>query len=174
MNDDSEITEEWRPVVGLEGRYAVSSLARVQSFLRTKRILKPYCGYKGYFSVALIHPEQGALTRKVHRLVAEAFIGPRPPGLQINHKNGIKADNRPVNLEYVTASENNLHAFLTGLNKPRKGETHASAKLTEADVRQIRQLYAEGTRYYILAKMFGIKPASVKGIITGRNWKHVK
>lgn len=51
----------------------------------------------------------------VHHLIAEAFHGPRPDGLQLNHRNGIKTDNRPENLEYVTAKENMQHAIRTGL-----------------------------------------------------------
>jgi hypothetical protein len=53
--------------------------------------------------------------RYVHQLVLEAFVGPRPPGHQANHKSGSKCDNRLENLEWVTPSENSRHAHRTGL-----------------------------------------------------------
>jgi hypothetical protein len=53
----------------------------------------------------------------VHRIVAAAFIGPCPDGLEINHKNGIKLDNRAENLEYTTRSANMKHAYDSGLRR---------------------------------------------------------
>ena len=107
--------ETWRPVVGYEDWYSVSDHGRVKgrgrdwSHTATPRyILKPSPDSKGYPMVTLCHPRS---TRKTHRLVAAAFIGPCPPGLQVNHKNGVKADNRPSNLEYVTPKENIRHAI---------------------------------------------------------------
>ena len=68
-------------------------------------------------------------TMLVHRLVTKAFILNPNNKPHTNHKNGIKSDNRAVNLEHCTRSENNKHAFRTGLNKPVKGEKHYHSKL---------------------------------------------
>lgn len=99
--------EEWRPVVDWEERYEVSNLGRVRR-LATGRIMRFARHVAGYSNVGL---SPGVNTRTVHRLVGEAFLGPRPSGHQINHKNGDKTDNRLENLEYVTPSENVRHSL---------------------------------------------------------------
>lgn len=107
--------EEWRPVVGYEGAYEVSNLGRVRSLPRVVmrgangplpvrgRILKQVRSQEVYRQVGI-----GGRPRRVHHLVAEAFIGPRPPGLEICHNNGDGADNRASNLRYDTKSANEL------------------------------------------------------------------
>ena len=96
--------ELWAPVP--ESSYEVSSLGRVRR-VGAQKCLVPYRdGKKGYVAVSL-HGKQ----RKIHQLVALAFLGARPDGCVPNHKNGIKNDNRASNLEWVTQSENCLHAF---------------------------------------------------------------
>lgn len=111
--------ERWLPVVGSEGKYSVSSLGRVRSESRTivtkRGIRKPFVGRvlaqalsgSGYPFVAL---GQGR-PRSVHRLVMLAFE-PRADAasLEVNHKSGVKTDNRRSNLEWVTRSENKIHA----------------------------------------------------------------
>jgi hypothetical protein len=88
----------------------------------------------GYYSVVL--SRNSSTNRKrlyVHEIVTAAFIGPRPAGLHINHKDGIKTHSWPANLEYVTLAENTRHAVRLGLF-PR-GERAHSAKLNEMKVR---------------------------------------
>lgn len=106
--------EEWRPVVGFEGQYEVSSLGRVKSVARWSAhvgagrrwikefIRKPTLGKRGY--LCLLFP--GNRNLYVHRLVGDAFLGPMPDGLQTRHLNGDHLDNRVENLRYGTASEN--------------------------------------------------------------------
>lgn len=99
------MTEQWRDIPGYEGRYQASNTGRVKG---PRGLNKPFKSRGGYMIATLCH--NSVRTREgVHRLVAKAFI-PNPAGKpQINHKNGIKTDNRPENLEWVTCSENNLH-----------------------------------------------------------------
>ena len=111
-------TEQWRPVNGFP--YEVSSLGQVYS-VRTKRILRPFVRHRGYLAVRLSGERgEGTTNRSVHSLVAEAFIGPRPDGLVVNHKDGVNTNNRHENLEYVTCRENVRHAVRIGARtRPR-------------------------------------------------------
>ncbi len=80
----------------------------------TGRVLRPMTITGGYY---MVHLRKDGLTVpcKIHRLVAEAFIGPAPEGLQVNHRDGVKTNNRAENLEWVTRSENMQHAYAMGL-----------------------------------------------------------
>jgi len=96
--------ETWKPIIGYEGLYQVSDLGKVRSLKFGKeRILKPGMS-AGYLAVGLCN--NGQKTRKVHQLVAEAFIGPRPDGYETCHKDDVKTNNVLTNLYYGTKSEN--------------------------------------------------------------------
>ena len=117
VDNSDDATEEWRPVVGYEGNYEVSSLGRIRGLIpHTKyavgRILTPYSGRQGYVSVSLCRDGK-RYTVPVHRIVTQAFLGPRPTGYTVNHKNRNKRDNSTRNLEYVTRKENTWHAART-------------------------------------------------------------
>lgn len=168
--------EEWRPVVGYEGWYDVSSLGRVRrirpgSGTRRGRLLKPCREEGGYLHVGVSIASRVKI-RNVHRLVAEAFLGPCPPGCEANHKNGIKIDNRPSNLEWVTPAANIRHAYTTRLIVAPQGERQGRAKLTEADVRAIRTARGK-TSLRELARRFGVHYSSIGDIQARRTWVHV-
>lgn len=106
-------SEIWKDVVGYEGIYQVSNLGRVKSLprngtIKQERILKPH-RVQGYLLAELFN--RGAHKgKRIHRLVAEAFI-PNPDNKrEVNHIDGDKHNNRVENLEWVTSSENQLHA----------------------------------------------------------------
>lgn len=120
------IMEIWKDVIGYEGIYQVSNLGRVKSL---SRVVKKWDGHRtinsiilkqsllvGYPSV-MVSVNNISKRIKAHRIVAIAFI-PNPENKPcVNHINGIKTDNRVENLEWCTHSENQIHAFKTGLNK---------------------------------------------------------
>lgn len=126
--------EIWKDVVGYEGLYQVSNLGRVKSIktwngyehLDEEKIMKPYKTKRGYESIGFTKNSK-TKTHRLHRVVANAFI----PNLEnkpvINHKNGIKDDNRVENLEWCTSSENTIHAMKTGLITIKKGKDDARA-----------------------------------------------
>lgn len=103
-----------------------------------------------------------------HRAVWEVVHGPIPEWMQINHKNGIKWDNRIENLEVVTPKENTLHAYRTGLLVQPKGEKSKVAKLTAADVANIRARASNGSRVCEIAKDYPNVSAQHIGRIINR------
>lgn len=110
--------EEWRPVVGFEGYYEVSNHGRVRTVehyarkghggtrrLVKSRIRKAFPAYGGHLGLILSRgPER--IRGRVHVMVALAFLGPRPEGLDVCHNNGNPTDNRVENLRYDTKSSN--------------------------------------------------------------------
>jgi HNH endonuclease len=110
--------------------------------------------------------------QSAHRLVWRAANGPIPDGLVINHKNGVKTDNRIVNLELITQQGNVLHAYRTGL-KSNRGDKHPSRKLGSADVRGIRRLLGEGATCRDLSLKFAVTVQTIYHIRARKTWSHL-
>ncbi len=102
--------------------------------------------------------------RLVHVLVWEAVHGPVPAGMEINHRNGVKTDNRIANLELTTRSGNMIHASMTGL---------AHKKLTVEQVSEIKRRLGLGERERQIAEEFGVSVSNITQIRCGRIWKQV-
>jgi hypothetical protein len=168
------MSEKWRDISGYEGIYKVSDLGKVKSFHRkSPMILKQTLTKEGYMRLEL---NNSGISKKftVHRLVAAAFVDNPENKKEVNHIDGNKQNNTKSNLEWNTSSENQLHAFDTGLQKGRKGSNHHNAKLVAKDVIEIRRLYNLGTYKQVeLAQLYGLHPRYVNLIIKKRRWKHV-
>lgn len=163
---------EWRGVIGFEGEYEVSNTGSVRSIKRNVVTLAPRYDHCGYIRAALFKSGKYKSTL-VHRLVAEAFIGPAPsPHHQVNHKDGCKTNNSLDNLEWCTRSENGAHAYRTGLSVPRRGSRHGRSKLTEDQIREIRELDGTATQREIAAK-FGVGQPQIYRILSGKRWAHL-
>ena len=102
-----KMTEEWKAIPGFDGKYLVSNMGRVLNV--NNGLKKPYVTKKGYLKVGLSNGRDHYEKRRVHRLVAEAFL-PNPDGLpEVNHKDLNKTNNVVTNLEWVTGEENRRH-----------------------------------------------------------------
>lgn len=117
----------------------------------------------------------GGSNRQVlaHRLVYRLWFGRIDSTKDVHHKNGTRNDNRPDNLEQLTAKEHMRESYRLGQQPSRKGEGHGRAKLTEAQVIQMRFAREHGASLAELGKYYGILPTSVAGICTGQTWKHI-
>lgn len=176
--------EIFKDVNGYEGIYQISNLGRLKSLSRRvscrnstrltkEKFLKPAIKDTGYLKFGL--KKLGIEKQFVlHRLIAIAFI-PNPLNLtQVNHKNGIKTDNRIDNLEWCTPSENLKHAYAEGLKISVKGSNHFKSKLKESDINEIRQLYKiKGNTQFSISKIYNVSRSAIKDVVNGVSWKHV-
>lgn len=167
--------EQWRTCPGFAA-YEVSDRGRIRRMAggatgaQPGRILSQKPDPVGYPAVALSLGHGKIVYRRVHPKVAEAFLGPRPTGLVINHKNGNKMDARAVNLEYVTKSQDIFHALDTGLNRQR-GVGHWAARLTDSQARSIWAARGGPESSTTLGLRYGVSAATVRAIWLKVNWR---
>lgn len=171
------MSERWRPIVGYEGVYEISDFGRVRRCSGGQgaivgRVLTCKRGTAGYLHVDLSIGDQK--TRfLIHRLVATAFIGPRPSDShEVNHRDAVKTNNAATNLEWLTRQENIAHAGELGLygGRPLPGSSNGRAKLTDFQVAEIRSLKGiVGARR--LAERFGVSRSAIQFIHQGKHWK---
>lgn len=170
------MVEVWKDVVGYEGKYQVSNFGKVRSIDRVDasgkkrkgRYLKSCKDKDGYLYVCL--SGGNVTTRRIHKLVAESFIGVCPTGYQVNHKDENKTNNRIENLEYVTAKQNINHGTAIKRRAEKRGYTvcqlskngnvvakyrslREAATNTGVDFRNIRRC-CNGEKYYKTAGGF--------------------
>jgi hypothetical protein len=179
--------ERWRPVRAWGDLYEVSNLGNVRSLDRTRmvegsrgvvslrryrgRILKQWRSSGGYPQVGL-HRDAVKVTRDVHPLVAEAFHGPCPEGMEVAHLDGDRANNRADNLAFKTHAENEADKVRHGTLQC--GERQGSSKLKEPEIVAIRERHAAGETQESLGRAFGVSQGHVSDIVHRKCWAHLR
>lgn len=127
---------------------------------------------RNYLSIRICNKEGKYFRTGIHRLVAQAFI-PNPENKpEVNHIDGNKQNNHVSNLEWTTRSENEKHAYDSGLHC-KKGEKNSMAKLTEREVLEIRYLYEQGESIENLTNKYSITFSGIYNVIKRVTWKHI-
>jgi hypothetical protein len=174
------MNQTWKPICGYEGLYEINEEGHVRRIgawtdgrkNRIKGLRARTVSENGYCRITLFR-DRTKKTFPVHRLVYESFIGPVPEGKQINHKDGNKTNNTPENLEVVTPSENQFHAYRILKVEARKGSQHHAAKVREDDVHAMRALRRRGWQLKEIAKEFGLSVPTVCWIVKNKSWNHI-
>ena len=176
--------EYWTDIPDYEGYYQISNHGNVRSLdretispIKAKRkhkgkVLTPFMNSTGYYYVTLSNSDSRK-NKRVHCLVAKAFLSNPKNKRTVNHINGNKSDNSLCNLEWATDSENHTHAFKTGL-KELCGVAKKDRKLTNTQVLEIRKLIEQGrlTQKQI-GKMFNVYRTTISDIKLGKRFKNV-
>lgn len=159
--------------------YEISSLGRVRTLARSvvysngkiysyaSKTLVTSLHKLGYRYVT-IKTEVGWKKIFVHRLVAEGFLPPQEDKPFVNHIDGDKQNNKLLNLEWVSKSENQLHS--TKVLKKNMRAKHSHAKLTEDNVVEIRRLLDKKSSLKNIAALYTVSISCVSSIKTGRTW----
>jgi len=170
--------EEWRQVVGYEGLYSVSNQGNVKSdrFRTNSKIdrrLKPHKGQNGYYMV-ILYGKGKPKNICIHTLVSGAFLNKRPDGYDVDHIDNDRLNNYVENLRYVTRSKNIQRAFDQGRKFATYGENQPKSKLTENNIKEIRQLYGSGLHTQKkLGGIFNVGPDVISRIVNFKAWKHI-
>lgn len=174
--------EKWQEIKGNREIYAVSTLGNVKTVDRVGargilvkgKPLTPHLNSTGYLRVGMnINGEPKSYF--VHRLVANCFLEKEFGKDFVNHKDGNKLNNSVDNIEWCTRSENEKHAWRTGLKKDTgtKGEKHGMRKLSHLDVCFIREFCVPRDKEFGVIKFadkFKVTPQTITDILHNRTW----
>ena len=170
--------EFWKDIPGLEGLYQASNMGRIKSlnFRRLKgrvSLIKQRVNHLGYCVVSKLYLFKGDGSRsdysKVHRIIAITFLKKIKQKNEVNHKNGVKTDNRVENLEWCSRSENMKHAHEKNLN--RTVTTHALPKAIKANSKKVidlktKKIYSSVTS---ASKRVGLSKSCLGAMLRGQN-----
>lgn len=171
--------EIWKDIPGHEGLYQASTSGYIRSLQNSNlsmndsdnRILSGRPARHGYLRVALHDKNKIRKNHSVHRLIGYTFLPlENYKGMEINHKNGVKDDNRLENIEWTTRKGNIRHAVENGLWC--YGEKKHNAKLKEKDIPTIRNKF-KTMKVSDIAKEYHVDHNTVASIIKGETWSHV-
>ena len=177
-----EISEQWTPIDSLDGKYLISNFGKIKINYNGKRvnrngqIKKQFITKTGY-CVSTFQLNGRYYRKYVHRLVADAFIPTNDKNLHINHKDGNKENNTVENLEWVTRSENQIHAYKNGLIIPRLrgklGEDSINPKFTNSQADEIRQSYVNKVPIKELVKKYNCHKSTIYRIIQNKTYSNI-
>jgi len=167
------------PIPEYASYYSVSNLGQVRRETPTRhgpagRIVKPTFGGgrgKGQYLCVRLSVDNRGRTSRIALLVAEAFIGPRTPGMQVNHIDGSVRNNTVENLEYVSSARNEDHAIAIGLKA--WGMRHGMRKLTEEQVLEIRSAPRRKGVITDFMQRFGVSRGAVQAVRMGKTWRRL-
>lgn len=162
----------WKPVIGYEAFYEVSDTGAVRRIAgrgcTTSHEITPIKDRHGYYRVKLCVGGK-AKDYYVHRLAVEAFIGPIPDGMTVNHMDCNRENNAIENLEVCTRHENTLHAVANGL------VSLSNATLMADEASMIYFLTTEANMASIeLSRLFSVSRPTINRITSGRHWGHLR
>jgi len=174
--------EIWKAYV--EGHYQASTSGMIRSVdriingphgpgthSRRGEILKQTVNSKGYPTVVICWLGL-RVTKSVHQVIAETFLDNPEKLPEVNHIDGNPMNNRVSNLEWISESNNQKHAYSTGLRG--NGEAMPLAKLKEENIPEIRELLKQGFNDKIVGELFGVTRGTIRTIRVGTGWNHVK
>ena len=158
--------EIWKPIPEYEGLYYASNLGRVKkhNYPDSNKIMRQNF-IRDYLVVGLTDYEHKTKTHRVHRLVAITFKNNDNKNLIVNHINGIKTDNREINLEWIERAENSKHTYTSGIY---------IKKLTPNMVIEIKNMLSEGVMQKEIANKFNVSRSIISEINTNKKWINIK